>query len=84
MADIDLWLIEKYVRAPESLDVETRKAIEAYLEENAFASEAATFYREFYESLDAQELVSFSVNERKKHDDGEDTPDTERDQDKAL
>lgn len=64
MADIDLWLIEKFVRAPESLDEETREAIQAYLDENAFASEAAAFYREFYEALDAQDEVPFPTNNK--------------------
>jgi len=65
MADIDLWLIEKYVRAPESLDAETAKTIQAYLDESAFAAEAAAFYREFYETLDAQPEAPLSSSEKK-------------------
>lgn len=44
-------LIEKYVGYPESLDAETRARVEAYIREDDFAQQIASFYRSYYAAL---------------------------------
>lgn len=52
---VDEEMIEQYVRYPESLTEEARQNIKAFLAENELAAEIASFYRTFYEELDALE-----------------------------
>ncbi len=44
-------LIEKYVGFPDSLDADTRAAVEAYIRENDTAQKVAEFYRTYYAAL---------------------------------